>query len=314
LARSTDAAEQNMVSSTIEAVEDSHGRIFILGAGSRITIVDERLRLLGVVSQSSDGSALFRDAISIGVLADGRIAVLDRGRRTIRVMRAIRGGSALVTTDTVSVGMSAEGMCVLGGNRFLIYGADHGMRLHVVDVRGVALRSFAPADPRQSDAVQDQFAMGQLGCDQQADQVIVTSAFLPTVEAFRISTGERTWIDTLRPYRAVTITLQGRGLSIISGPGGHSLIRTVTALGTCRLFQTVNVARQDGQSPDTILSYVYREGERTWAPAQLGIARLVPLSPGKVLSLPASHSPLQLQRLSIDGCARASQLTNHRTP
>lgn len=288
--------------SLLDAAEDQNGRVLILDARARVTVADSRLRVLTVVARQPGGPMLFRDPVSVGILADGRVAVLDRARQVIRMLRLNQGGTALIEADTVAISTPAEGMCVASANTFLIYGALAGSRLHVFDMRGRLLRSFAPADSIWSAPAQDQLAMGRIGCDVTNDEVTVTSAFLPIVEAFRISTGERTWVDTLRPFRASTVTDRARGVSVRTGPGGHSLVQTVLTLPGCRLLQAVYVGRQDGGRTDTVVSYLYRNAARGWEPAQLGIPLLFPLRGSSVLSVALADTLVQVQRLTIDGC------------
>lgn len=296
----------------IGAAQDGRGDLFLLDARSQVTIADSRLELLGTFGRSADGSMAFRDPVSIGVLSDGRVAVLDEGRQAIVVMRAKHRGAELVPEDTILVRRFARGMCTLPGGAFLIYGAVDGMRLHIYDIRGRVLRSFAPADPRLTPAQQDQFAMGQLGCDPEEDQVIITSAFSPAVEAFRISSGRRIWADTLRPYRAATVTIHGRGLTIFTPRGGHSVVASALRVGRCRMIQASYVGRQDGSTVDTVVTYVFGGASRARASVTLDVPRLVPLGGMAVLSVQAGRSLLELDRLRVDGCGVGSVARSSR--
>jgi hypothetical protein len=299
-------------SAIVDAAEDANGNVFILDASSIVTMVDRHLRLLGTFGRLPSGAMAFRNPVSIGTLGDGRVAVLDEARQTISVMRPELGGRRLALVDTVAVRPFARGMCVLRDNTFLVYGASGGMRLHVYSTSGRLLRSFAPADPTQSAGVQDQFAMGRLGCSQARDEVLLTSAFLPTVEAYRVSSGQRIWVDSLRPYRAATVTIRSRGMSIRTPPAGHSVAVSAVILDGCRLLQAKYLGRQDGGSEDTVVSYLFRDTGRTGASVQLDVPTLVPLRNNKVLSLPATQPVIQLQEVRVDGCGVAASSRSAR--
>lgn len=286
----------------VDAAEDVRGSIFMLDARSRVTVLDQHLRLLGTFGNQPGGPMAFRDPISIGVFRDGRVAVLDQARQAITVLRPELGGRQLVPTDTLKLSFFGRAMCVLRDNTFLIYGASHGMRVHVLSRSGRLLRSFAPADPTLDPKVQAQFTMGRVGCDQERDEIVLTSGFLPVVEAYRISTGQRIWADTLRPYRPAEISIRGSGMSIVTWRAGHSVPVTALVLDNCRLLQARYLARRDRATVDTVVSYVFRDTSHTGPAVQRDIPLLVPLGGSKVLSVPAGQSVIQLQDVSVDGC------------
>jgi len=284
----------------VDAVEDARGNVYLLDDQSRVTIVDRHLALLGTFAPG--GSMAPRYPVSIGLLRDGRVAVLDEGRFAIAIMRAESGGRRLVPVDTVPIKPFGRGMCVLRDGTFLIYGANGGMRVHIYGAGGRLLRSFAPADSTQNYAVQDQLAMGRIGCNEERDEVVLTSAFLPAVEAYRITTGRRIWGDTLQPYRPTEITIRSRGMTLASGPGGHSVVVTALVLGGCRLLQARYLGRQDGAGVDTVVSYLFSDTSRAGPTVRTDIPLLVTVGSDQVLSVPATQSEIQLEDVSVDGC------------
>jgi hypothetical protein len=294
----------------VSAAEDSSGNVFILDDRSRVTIADRQVGLLGAFGLSARGSAARSEPKSIGVLRDGRVAVMDRAQKRITILRPEQGGQRLVPVDSIAFSLFPEGMCVLRSNTLLVLGVDsasHGMRLHVYSLSGRLLRSYAPADKTLDWRAQAQFAMGTLGCDEEHDQVLLANAWLPTVEAYRISTGRRIWVDTLRPYRPVDITILRKGLSIRwPTAGGHSVVAAALAMDSCRFFQTKFFGRQDGATVDTVASYLFRGAGRAAPAVQLDVPLLVPLGSGKVLSLPAAQPVLRLQDVRVDGCTVTS--------
>jgi hypothetical protein len=285
----------------VDAAQDTDGTIYMLDARSRVTIVDRHLALLGAFGTPGGGSAGPRYPVSIGMLRDGRFAVQDEGRFAIAILRADLGGGRLMPLDTVAIRPFGRGMCVLRDGTFLVYGANAGMRVHIYGPGGRLLRSFAPADSTLDYRVQDQLAMGRIGCNEDRDEVVLTSAFLPAVEAYRITTGRRIWVGTLRPYRPTEITIRSRGMTLASGPGGHSVVVTVLVLRGCRLLQARYLGRQDGAGVDTVVTYLFRDSA-TAPTVRLDVPLLVSAGSGRVLSLPAAQSVMQLQDVSVDGC------------
>ncbi len=267
---SSTAVQLGQLGGVDDAAEDRHGRIFILDKGrSRIAVLSSRLELLGIsIGRPQSGQWLYREPISLGLFADGRLAVLDRAQRLVRVLSVRDGGRMLVSDVTVALDIASESMCVLPDDRILIYGYNAGMRMHVFSPRGRLLRSYAPADSSLSPRARELVAQGRISCDLSHDEVIVTSRFLPTVEAFRISTGAPVWVDTLQPFRSLTLTDRPTGLSISSRPEGFSLISSVFSISSCRVFQTVYSSRTDNARADTVVSYV-RAGAQGSIRAQL---------------------------------------------
>ncbi len=310
VARSS-AAELGVLGAVVDATQDARGRIFILDAQSRITVVDQRLKLLGMAQQRATGAMFFREPAAIRALAGDRVAVLDRARRRIYVMHWVQGTGALDLVDSLSLGMpAAEAMCVLPGGKYLVYGAYRGRRLHIFNEHGTLERSFAPIDSTIPRIAHEQLTKGRIGCASQGDEVIVTSAFLPTVEALSIRTGAPAWLDTLRPYRPTAITIRASSMTFRTSRAGHSLVRTALPVDGCRLFQAAYVGRQD-EGADTVLTYLFNSARR-WEPAQLGIPLVIPLERDGVMSLAQSGSRIELQHLRIEGCTGPSRGVTQR--
>ncbi len=287
----------------IAAAADSGGNLFLLDERGRITITDRHLGFVGTLRTLSGGRRAFDYPAGIGVLRDGRVAVLDASaEHGITLLRLESGSGRLSPVDTIRLGFFGRAMCVLRDNTFLVFGANRGMRLHIVSLAGRILRSFAPADSTLDWRQQDQFAMGSIGCDQLRDEVVLGNAWFAAVEAYRISTGRRTWVDTLRPYRPVDVTTQGGGVSIHSGPGGHSVVLAALIVGGCRLFQAKYLGRQDRATVDTVLTYLFSGPGAGAVAVERDVPLLVPLGGSSVLSLSALRPVMQLQEVSIDGC------------
>ena len=284
----------------VEAAADPQGRIFILDrTGPRIVIADGRLRLLGYFGRRGSGPGEFREPVSIGILADGRVAVLDRALRRVTLLAVRDGGRSLQVQHTVSLRIASESMCLLTDNKLLVYGFSAGKRLHVVDLDARRLRSFAPADSKLSPMAQELMAQGRIACDELHDEVLVSSRFVAVVEAFRISTGERSWVDTLRPFRAIVVSDRGAKVSISSGRAGFSLISSLFRFNDYRVFQTVYGSRLDNPEVDTVVSYVYSTRARIWMPPEFHAPVLFPLKGARALAVEDERAEIQLNRLIV---------------
>ncbi len=309
IARATSDRLLNELGVVADAVADPQGRVFILDeTGPRIVVTDSHLRPLGYFGRRGSGPGEFREPVSIGILADGRVAVLDRALRRVTILAVRQGGRSLVPERTVETRIASESMCVLADDKLLVYGFSGAARLHVFDLDGRQLRSFAPGDSTRSPMARQLLAKGRIACDQTQDEVLVSSRFLPVVEAFRIGTGERLWVDTLgSPFRPIVVTDRGRSATVASGRAGHSLISSLFRANDYRVFQTAYASRQDGADVDTVVSYVYSRRLRAWMAPQFQAPIVFPLRGGRALSVRENDRlEIQISRLII-GRNRAAE-------
>lgn len=291
------------IKSVAAVATDQNGRVFMLdSAGGRIVVTDASLRLLLSSRQAGDAPGEnFREPVSIAPLGRARIAVLDKALRRVTVFTVRDAGRSLVVYRTIPLPSAAESMCAVNDSVLLLYGLTQGKRIHLISLEGRPLRAFAPGHARLSAMAQDLLTRGKIGCDPQTDEVVVSSDFLPVVEAFRISTGELAWSDSLKPFRAVALRDQGGRVSISSGRGGFSLISSLFTTAEHRVFQTRFQSRLDHASIDTVVTYVYSKPAHAWRPLRFDIPVLFPLSRGKVLSVEMSGglAIIKLGRLTI---------------
>ncbi len=282
---STTSDRLTQLGEVVDAVADAQGRVFILDrTRPGIVVTDGDLEPLGYFGRRGSGPGEFQEPVSIGILADGGVAVLDRALGRVTVLAVRDDGRSLLPERTVSLRIPSESMCLLRDNKLLIYGFSAGARLHVLALDGQLLRSFGPADSRLSPMAQGLLAQGTIACDDLRDEVVVSSRFLPVVEAFRISTGERIWVDTLRPFRALKVTDQGARVSISSGRAGFSFVSRVFSIGDYRVFQTVYASRRDTVDVDTVVTYVYSRRRGGWARPEFHAPILFLLGEEKALS------------------------------
>jgi hypothetical protein len=294
-----------------DAIADSAGLLFIIGdGGGRVAITDRNLRTIGSLDRDSTGAALFQDPVSLALVPGQHPAVLDRTLRRVTVLSTQDGTDAVRIARVVRLSIPAEDMCALADGTLLIYGFIDGMRLHVVDAAGESLRSFAPADPELSPMAQHMTTLGRIACDREHDEVLVTSAMTPVVEAYRISTGKRTWQDALTPFRPPRIIDKDRSVTFESGAAGYSRIVSVFSVGDYRVLQTIYDARLDEARRDTILTYVYSRRDRAWSRPDMGLPVLHWLGGDLVLSRAAGRpGAVEVGRLSVADAHRGARDT-----
>lgn len=289
------ATSLNDLGTVVDAVMDGQERVYILdSARPGIVVSDAALRPLGVVGRQGSGPGEFREPASIGALTDGRIAVLDRALSRVTIFTAADHEPILEAERTVTINGPAEAMCILGDDSFLVYGFMEGNRLHVVDTTGTRLRSFAPPDAGLSPMAIRLLTKGRIACNLDRDEVIISSRFEPVVEAFRVSTGDRTWTDVLTPFRGITVDDGGTSVTISSGRAGFSLIASILGRGEYRMFQTTYESRTDNVVADSVATYVYSERAEDWMPLRFNLPLLFSLNGELVLSVD-QHGPFDTE-------------------
>ena len=291
----------------VAAVRDPHGRLFILDDKERrVVLTDEGFRHFVYAGRPGAGPGEFREPVSIGVLSDGRIVVLDRALRRVTIFRVRDVGPPLVPERTIPFRVRTEAMCVLRNDQLLILGLADGARLHVYDLRGRHLRSFAPPDSSLSPMAAGILSKGRIACDRGSGEVVVSSSVLAAVEAFRVSTGARTWVDTLIPFRQIVVSDKGDRVSQSSGRTGHSLVSNVFITDDHRVFQALYAGRTDGATIDTSVSYLYSRGDRSWLTATFQVPLLFPLDDGLTVAVRLDPElQVQVSRLAVRGGAAA---------
>lgn len=286
LSASTPSEKVHSTGLLVGATETKAGTLLLLDRGTpAILIADSRLKPLGRAGRRGSGPGELREPVSIGILEGGQVAVLDRALRRINLYDMGRDGASLTASGSVPIAASAEAMCILPGSKLLIYGYREGYRLHVFDLNGKLLRSFGPVETILSPIARDLLTKGLLACDNRSDEVVLSSKFLPVVEAYRVSTGERIWVDTLRPFRPLNVNDQGGRVSIASGRTGYSASSSVLVLGNYRIFQTFFDSRRDSVEVDSVTTYIYDRPARRWLTPQHDLPTLLPFRDRKVVSV-----------------------------
>lgn len=290
----------------LDAVADSSGRVFVLGTNTgRIAVTDRQLHLAGYIGGNGADPGKFREPVSLGILGNGRLAVLDRAQQRVTVLAVARSGDSAAVERIVPLRSESESMCILPQGLILIYGLRDGQRLHVFDLGGNLLRSFAPADTSHSFMAQKLLAMGRIACDPAHDEVIITSVHTPAVEAYRVSTGERLWTDVLRPFRPLNLIDRRHSVTLESDHAGYSRISGAFALNDLWVFQTRYDSRLDEATRDTVVTYVYSRATHNWLNPELGLPLVFPVGAGDALSATGEHGTgtLAVHQLLIEQTA-----------
>lgn len=280
---------------------DVHRVIYLLdGAKPGLIAVDTNLRFLKSFGRVGSGPGEFREPIAVAPLQGGGVAVLDRALRRISTFRWA-GHDILKFDRALALVTPAESMCLLPDGKFLIYGHEGGKRLHVYSATGRLLRSFGDSDARMSPMANTMLSQGRIACDPARGAVIVTSKFLPRVEAFNIQSGIRIWSDTLIPFRQLVIKDDGKRVSIASGRAGASLIARVVAWGGYDLIQTRYDSRVDRATVDTIVSFTRVEASHSWSQARVDLPILYRLSQGLALTLETKDEDIAVSLFRLGG-------------
>lgn len=270
-----------------DAAADRKGLVYIVDPMvPGIVVTDSELDPRGHFGRSGGGPGEFRDPVSVGVVEDSLLAVLDRALGRVLLLR-VSGEAGLQSAASVSLPIAPEALCVVGKDSLLVYGFHKSRRLHLYTKEGRLVRSFAPVDSLFSPMALDLLTRGRIACDAAGDEVLISSRFLPTIEAFAISTGERVWTDSLRPFRPVGIQDRGGAVTISSERAGFSLVSSQFHYGDHRIFQTVYESRRDDVEADTVVTYVFSRQQEKWLPPQYHLPLLFPVGTNHVLSIEA---------------------------
>lgn len=270
----------------LDAVAGPSGKVYILDpTRPGIVVTNRQLKPLGSFGRRGSGPGEFREPVSLIRLSYDRIAVLDRALGRVTVLATDGDGSSLRLESMATLNFTADGMCGLAPDTVLIHGYHGGYRLHILDAEGRHVRSFAPPDTQLSPMALGLRVQGRIACELQEDEVLVTSRFWPVVEAFRVRSGHRFWIDTLSPFRPVHLTDRGASVSIESASAGASLIRNAFNLNDYRVFQTVYDSRTDGVTIDSVLTYLFDRQRKRWLPVEHHLPVVFKVDSSTVLSL-----------------------------
>lgn len=280
------------------------GRIVVLDPVTPgVLVTDSTLSGGYFYGTKGDGPGEFREPVSVGALSDGRIAVLDRGLGRITLFTSAGDGRHLEPAVSLRLGVPAEAMCVLPGDTLLIYGYHEGSRLHLFDVNGEHLRSLAPADTTLSPMALSLVTQGSVACDPGEGVAVLTSRFLPKVEAVDFRSGHVEWSDSLAPFHAVGVLDRGSSVTISSGPAGTSIITSQFPFGDYWIFQAAIEKPPHERAVDTLTTYIYQRRTGTWLPARHDAPLMFPVRGQQVLTWQVSARKMTagigLARLSV---------------
>jgi hypothetical protein len=289
------------------AVADGSGHVVLLDVPrSRLVITDTALHVTGAVPWRDAGVTHLWDPVALGLTADRRVAVLDRRTHEITYVSVSENGRSLSWGPAIKVNLrTVEGFCPLEHGTFLVYGLRNGMRLHVVDGRsGVVLRSFAPTDSALQLAAQVFVTKGPIACSVRADKVVMTTSFLPDVQAYHISDDKLVWTDQLRPFRGMIFRQNGQRVILGSGAAGYSRVIDAFFVDGALVVQSALTAKlgERAGEPDTVVTYIYPPGGMTNVQTDLTTPNLMPIGKMKALAIgQGSDANVQLVELTAPG-------------
>jgi len=284
------SADLSNLGAVVDVAVDEAGHIFILDAHlPGVVVLDSTLIPLTTFGGRGSDLGQFSEPVSVEVLSKGRIAVLDRALRRVTIIAVQEGARALEARYTLQIDGPSEDFCSWSDSSLIVYGLSGGYRLHIYGLDGSRLHSLAPPATDLSAMAASLLTVGRIACNPSSDEVILSSKFQPTIEVFNVSSGVRVALDTLSPYRALTIYDRGDEVSISSGPAGHSAVSNVFDIGAYRIVQTTYNARRDGANVDTVVTYVYSKSSSAWLPAQTALPLIFGFSEGVVFSIRPDH-------------------------
>jgi hypothetical protein len=297
------SADLSNLGPVVDVAVDQAGHLFILDTHlPGVVVLDSTLIPLTTFGGRGSDLGQFRDPVSVEVLSKGRIAVLDRALRRVTIIAAQEGARALEARDALHIDGPSEDFCSWSDTSLIVYGLSGGYRVHIYGLDGSRFHSLAPPAADLSAMAASLLTKGRIACNPNSDEVILSSSFQPTIEVFNVSSGVRVALDTLSPYRALTIHDRGYEVSISSGPAGHSAVSNVFDIGPYRIVQTTYNARRDGANVDTVVTYVYSKSSDAWLPAHTALPLIFGLSEGIVFSIRPDHrgqARAGLERITI---------------
>lgn len=281
------------VDSIHDAVTDGRGHIVLLDRGrARLLVADSGLTFVTTVPWHANGVTRLWEPSALARLGPGRIAVLDQQVHRITELVVTDDGRGVTWGRTIPLRLaSVSWFCALQDGDFLVYGYRDGKRLHVVDGRtGAVRRSFAPADSTLPARAQDLTTQGRISCDESSDEVVLSTWFLPGIEAYEISTGRHLWADRLTPFRPIVFRSEDSVVRIGSGPAGYSRVIAVFHADDRRIIQARLVSKLGAAAADrdTTITYAFARRHERWDPPRLSLPVLIAVDRQHVLSVSAT--------------------------
>jgi hypothetical protein len=283
-----------------DATADSNFIYILEPKRAHVVFFNYALGRVGTFGSFGSSVGQFRRPIDVSTIG-GEVAVLDQALGRITTFRVSKNTQP-VPTQTIQLQVPAQGMCVPAKDQFLIYGYRGGFRLHLVDVRGRLIRSFAPATLAVHRSHQAEFVKGRIYCSQDGKTVILSSSLLPHVEEFNIKTGKKIWESSLRPFREIGIRQSAKAMTFTAGRGGHNEVYQAFAIPQYLVFQTVFAGKMDHPQIDTVTTYVYSVERNDWMRASVDYGPLFPVRRDYVLIVPRvvnANREFTLSRLRI---------------
>ena len=240
--RGIDADAQDVFGMEIDVALDAESRILVLDRrNQRIGIFGNDGRYLGEFGRAGSGPGEFRDPTAIEMLADGQLAVVDRGN-AIKIFASTDSGYTHI--ETYVVPLVPEGACSIGGRLFVSgWDSQSGGVIHEVanaDVSDSVVRSFGQGYSSGYWLVQQQLSEGPIACMEGPPRVFFAFERVPVVRAYSEANGALLWAATLTDYLQPPLIEEigvGLGISgrvaqdvvtnLVAVPSGHLVLQTL---------------------------------------------------------------------------------------
>ncbi len=215
-------ASLDIFGSLIYAAMDPEGTLFVLDRQNHaVKVFDRNGNAITSFGRAGQGPAEFRSPSRMERLPDGRIAVVDRGRR---VSFFAPSESGYVHTTAVSVDRVPERACSAGGRMWVSgWDEDSGTAIREVEV---AARSRSTSFGRgyRSDywLVRGQMSKGDIACLDDPARVVFAFENIPVIEAYDADEGKMIWSAGVEDWlqSALTEVHEGRPQPSMEGGGG----------------------------------------------------------------------------------------------
>jgi hypothetical protein len=166
-------------------------------------------RIVQRIGRSHDRKSPVKHPMSVAVAADGQVLIGDLGRK-LHVFR--RAGDTLVFSRTLTIGISAYDLCVLG-TQLVVQGADltSSETIRTYSRTGSAEKRLATLYRFPNQLVRYSLSKGRIGCAGGRGQfVLAPLSGIPDVRTYTAS-GKTKWVTTFDKYRSVVVTSKNEG-------------------------------------------------------------------------------------------------------
>lgn len=223
-----DGRQEEVFGSIRDALVDLRGRLMVLdGQAREVRIFEPDGSPLQVLGGLGGGPGEFVHPVAMSEDARGQLFVFDLPGRVSVFSRA---ADSLSFSHSLNLELGVFDGCVMNERLFV-----HGLRpgdarvLHVFDLKGHRLDSFAVIYRTRNPIVRQQLSRGSIACVEAYGLVLLGPTLLPEIRAYSPS-GQLDWWIAIDGFRPVVIQeLANGGTRLSSPPGGFHILKGLVA-------------------------------------------------------------------------------------